>query len=134
MPQLRRGVEYMTAHWEFTYGQERVKQAPIPLLAQNVRTAGATAPLKWEVRNLQGQPLTSPTLIQSLTSQRVDCDDPSITIGSPANELNLARLTTPGGQFLYNWMTKKSYLHTCRMLTLKLTDGVPHRALCFFVE
>src|SRR5262245_2283814 len=39
------GVDLMTAHWEFTYGEARVKQAaekdllPIELLAQNVITA-----------------------------------------------------------------------------------------------
>ncbi len=38
------GVEVMTAHWEFTYGADRVKQAvehelaPIEFVAQNVRT------------------------------------------------------------------------------------------------
>jgi sulfur-oxidizing protein SoxB len=41
--QKRLGVDYMTAHWEFTYGADRVQQAigelaPIEFLAQNVRT------------------------------------------------------------------------------------------------
>ena len=41
--QKRLGVDYMTAHWEFTYGAERMQQAirelaPIEFLAQNVRT------------------------------------------------------------------------------------------------
>jgi sulfur-oxidizing protein SoxB len=42
--QKRLGVDYMTAHWEFTYGAERVRKAveselkPIRFLAQNVRT------------------------------------------------------------------------------------------------
>lgn len=41
--QKRLGVDYVTAHWEFTYGAERVQQAiqelaPIEFLAQNVRT------------------------------------------------------------------------------------------------
>jgi sulfur-oxidizing protein SoxB len=41
--QRRLGVQYMTAHWEFTYGAERMLQAvkelaPIRFLAQNVRT------------------------------------------------------------------------------------------------
>jgi len=42
--QKRLGVDYATGHWEFTYGEERLKQAlkeaaPIQFLAQNVRTA-----------------------------------------------------------------------------------------------
>jgi sulfur-oxidizing protein SoxB len=41
--QKRLGVDYMTAHWEFTYGADRVQKAiaelaPIEFLAQNVRT------------------------------------------------------------------------------------------------
>jgi len=41
--QKRLGVDYMTAHWEFTYGAERVQRAirelaPVEFLAQNVRT------------------------------------------------------------------------------------------------
>ncbi|MBV8031114.1 MAG: thiosulfohydrolase SoxB, partial [Betaproteobacteria bacterium] len=45
------GVEYMTAHWEFTYGAARMKQAverelaPIRFLAQNVRTADFEEPV-----------------------------------------------------------------------------------------
>ena len=49
--QKRLGVELMTAHWEFTYGSERVLGAvrkelnPIELLAQNVRTADFEEPV-----------------------------------------------------------------------------------------
>ena len=44
------GVDYMTAHWEFTYGAERVLQAvkeldPIEFLAQNVRTVDFEDPV-----------------------------------------------------------------------------------------
>jgi sulfur-oxidizing protein SoxB len=35
----------MTAHWEFTYGQEPVKASPVPVLAQNVRTADFEDPV-----------------------------------------------------------------------------------------
>jgi S-sulfosulfanyl-L-cysteine sulfohydrolase len=43
--QQRLGVDYMTAHWEFTYGAERVKDTKLPLLAQNVRTADFEDPV-----------------------------------------------------------------------------------------
>jgi sulfur-oxidizing protein SoxB len=45
------GVDLMTAHWEFTYGAERVQQAverellPMEFLAQNVRTADFEEPV-----------------------------------------------------------------------------------------
>jgi len=49
--QQRLGVDFMTAHWEFTYGAERVLEAvknelrPIELLAQNVRTLDFEEPV-----------------------------------------------------------------------------------------
>jgi S-sulfosulfanyl-L-cysteine sulfohydrolase len=51
--QQRLGVDYMTAHWEFTYGQERVKSTKIPLLAQNVRTTDFEDPVfeAYTIRN-----------------------------------------------------------------------------------
>ncbi|HEY3074757.1 MAG TPA: thiosulfohydrolase SoxB [Burkholderiales bacterium] len=48
--QRRLGVQYMTAHWEFTYGAERMLKAvkelaPIQFLAQNVRTVDFEDPV-----------------------------------------------------------------------------------------
>jgi sulfur-oxidizing protein SoxB len=56
------GVDIMTAHWEFTYGASRVKQAverelaPIEFLAQNVRTTDFEEPVfaPSSVRTLNG--------------------------------------------------------------------------------
>ena len=57
--QQRLGVDYMTAHWEFTYGAERVKAAAVPLLAQNVRTADFEDPVfePYTIRIQNGVPL-----------------------------------------------------------------------------
>ena len=60
--QKRLGVELMTAHWEFTYGAERVKQAvekelaPIEFLAHNVKTADFEDPVfkPYSLRSLNG--------------------------------------------------------------------------------
>ena len=43
--QKRLGVDYMTAHWEFTYGQQLIKESPIPVLAHNVRTTDFEDPV-----------------------------------------------------------------------------------------
>ena len=43
--QQRLGVDYMTAHWEFTYGGEHLKASKVPVLAQNVRTADFEEPV-----------------------------------------------------------------------------------------
>ena len=60
---LELGVDAMTAHWEFTYGEERVKQAVgkelagrIEFLAQNVKTADFQDPVfePYTVRELSG--------------------------------------------------------------------------------
>jgi sulfur-oxidizing protein SoxB len=57
--QQRLGVDYMTAHWEFTYGAERVKETKIPLLAQNVRTADFEDPVfePYALRSVNGVPV-----------------------------------------------------------------------------
>jgi sulfur-oxidizing protein SoxB len=57
--QQRLGVDYMTAHWEFTYGAERTKEAKIPLLAQNVRTADFEDPVfeAYALRSVNGVPV-----------------------------------------------------------------------------
>jgi sulfur-oxidizing protein SoxB len=43
--QRRLGVDFMTAHWEFTYGQRPVQDSPIKVLAQNVRTVDFEDPV-----------------------------------------------------------------------------------------
>ena len=57
--QQRLGVDYMTAHWEFTYGAERVKETKLPLLAQNVRTADFEDPVfePYALRSVNGVPI-----------------------------------------------------------------------------
>ncbi len=62
--QKRLGVEYMTAHWEFTYGDKRVLRSleelkPVELLAQNVRTVDFEEPVfkPYALRELNGVPL-----------------------------------------------------------------------------
>ncbi|HXZ93902.1 MAG TPA: thiosulfohydrolase SoxB [Burkholderiales bacterium] len=56
------GVDVMTAHWEFTYGAERVQQAvekelaPIEFVAQNVKTVDFEDPVfkPYTLRNMNG--------------------------------------------------------------------------------
>jgi len=56
------GVDLMTAHWEFTYGAKRVREAvdrelaPIEFLAQNVKTADFEDPVfkPYSLRSLNG--------------------------------------------------------------------------------
>ena len=56
------GVDLMTAHWDFTYGPERMKQAvehelaPIEFLAQNVKTADFEDPVfkPYSLRTVNG--------------------------------------------------------------------------------
>ena len=59
------GVDCMTAHWEFTYGAARVRQAveselaPIEFLAQNVRTLDFDEPVfkPYALRSVKGVPV-----------------------------------------------------------------------------
>jgi sulfur-oxidizing protein SoxB len=58
------GVDLMTAHWEFTYGEKRVQEAvkglgPIEFLAQNVKTADFSDPVfkPYVIREQNGVPV-----------------------------------------------------------------------------
>ncbi|HZD19849.1 MAG TPA: thiosulfohydrolase SoxB, partial [Burkholderiales bacterium] len=58
------GIDYMTAHWEFTYGAERVlaalkELAPIQFLAQNVRTVDFEDPVftPYAIREVNAVPV-----------------------------------------------------------------------------
>jgi sulfur-oxidizing protein SoxB len=57
--QSRLGVEYMTAHWEFTYGQKPIQASKVPVLAQNVRTADFEDPVfeAYAMRAINGVPV-----------------------------------------------------------------------------
>ncbi len=60
--QKRLGVDLMTAHWEFTYGAERIRQAvekelaPMEFVAQNVKTADFEDPVfkPYSLRSVNG--------------------------------------------------------------------------------
>jgi sulfur-oxidizing protein SoxB len=53
------GADYMTAHWEFTYGQKPIQASPVKMLAQNVRTADFEDPVfdAYALRSINGVPL-----------------------------------------------------------------------------
>src|SRR5687767_50351 len=57
--QRRLGVDYMTAHWEFTYGQKPIQASPVKMLAQNVRTADFEDPVfeAYAMRAINGVPV-----------------------------------------------------------------------------
>jgi sulfur-oxidizing protein SoxB len=62
--QKRLGVELMSAHWEFTYGDKRIQETleelkPIELLAHNVRTTDFEEPVfkAYSLRVLNGVPV-----------------------------------------------------------------------------
>ena len=57
--QRRLGVDYMTAHWEFTYGQQPIQASPVKMLAQNVRTADFEDPVfdAYALRPINGVPV-----------------------------------------------------------------------------
>jgi sulfur-oxidizing protein SoxB len=57
--QQRLGVDYMTAHWEFTYGTQPIQASPMRVLAQNVRTADFEDPVfePYALRSMNGVPL-----------------------------------------------------------------------------
>jgi uncharacterized repeat protein (TIGR01451 family) len=101
---------------------------------QNVVDAGNPVLFTWDVFDSQGERVTSLSVVQSLTSQRVNCSNPTQTIGGPRNERTSGLLFTFFGRYVFKWFTRGSWENTCRMFTLTLTDGVPHQALFRFTD
>jgi hypothetical protein len=96
--------------------------------AVNVANAGVTVPLKWQVLDAAGAPVTTLTAVQ-LTVVAHGCS-------SAASEDQLEEVATGrsglqnqgGGYYQFNWATQKSYAKTCRTVRLDLGDGVLHTA------
>jgi sulfur-oxidizing protein SoxB len=57
--QQKLGVDYMTAHWEFTYGQKIFDASPTKMLAHNVRTLDFEDPVfeAYAMREVKGVPV-----------------------------------------------------------------------------
>ena len=106
----------------------------------NTVKAGQTIPIKWQLTDINNTiicdlstllplpPLPPPN---GLTSIQVTCPSgPAVmdaveeVLASPGSTV----FRCDGSQYIYNWQTSKSWGGTCRVMTVRLTDGTTHSA------
>jgi hypothetical protein len=100
----------------------------------NKAKAGRTIPVKWQLSDASGAPITSVSSFASLTSSAESCttgvsdaiEDYAVGSGSTS-----VRYDATAGYFLFNWATSSSWTG-CRRLTLTLADGMQYSALFSF--
>jgi hypothetical protein len=95
----------------------------------NSASAGSTIPIKWQLRDVNGNFITDTKTVQSVTDQTADCafTQPfgSTPIALPTGGTFL-RYDTSTNQFVYNWNTPTT--PGCYVFTLTLIDGTQHQA------
>src|SRR5690606_4372344 len=103
-----------------------------PILDLNDVKAGQSVPVKWNLTDASGAPISDPSSFESLTSRPVGCEqapgDDVVEPAAGASGLQYLDL----GDWQYNWKTSKSYAGTCREMVLTLADGTTHRAVFQF--
>jgi hypothetical protein len=100
----------------------------------NVANAGRSVPVKYQLTNTDGTPVTDPSSYAGLTSAKVACgtfdDDGTDSLESYSGSSGLQYLGD--GYWQINWATPRSYTGTsngpCRVLKLELSDGSTHQA------
>jgi hypothetical protein len=85
--------------------------------------AGRTLPIKWQLMDLAGEPISDLNSFISLTSVRTNCADDLIGELVYESEASGSGLQYLGdGYFQFNWKTSKDYALNCRIVNLNLRD------------
>jgi hypothetical protein len=100
----------------------------------NVATAGRTIPLKWQLTDATGTPVTTLTRA-TVTTVRVPCtaSAPVDAVESYATS-NSGLLNLGAGNYQLNWQTAKNLAGSCQQLRLDLGEGAPRTALFSFTR
>ena len=98
----------------------------------NVVRAGQTIPVKFSLDGDQGLAIFAAGYPK--VSGPVSCTS---SVGDPVEETSSAggrdlQYNPTTDQYTYVWKTQRAWAGTCRILTIKLTDGTTHEALFEF--
>jgi uncharacterized delta-60 repeat protein len=103
----------------------------------NKTNAGQNIPVKWRLRDQQGQVVTSTASVRAIRAVKIAC-----VAGAPVDaieelvSLNLGVVTYDAAnqRFQYNWKTDKTWANSCRRLEVEFDDGQVKTALFSFVK
>jgi hypothetical protein len=97
----------------------------------NLTKAGQTIPVKWQLKDVNGNliPDVSTLASNGLQSGQIACSssDPAATVeelSSPGSTV----FRFDGTQFIFNWQTAKGWAGTCRMMQVTFADGSKYYA------
>jgi len=97
----------------------------------NSAKAGSSIPVKWQITEFDGTPVSDPASFKNLTSYSVNCGAFSVVLTDEVEEYsagNSGLQYFEDGCWQFNWKTIKSYAGQCRIMVLKLADGSEHTA------
>jgi hypothetical protein len=98
----------------------------------NVSKAGQAIPLKWQLQDFFGNPVTT------LAVATVKASDQSCTLGTTTDQLEeyasgqSGLQNLGGGYYQFNWKTPPSYSSSCKTIGLDLGEGFVRSNLAFF--
>jgi hypothetical protein len=98
----------------------------------NTAKAGSTIPVKWQLPDGQGGFISDLGVVEAIQFQQVNCANISTTLTDPvettATGETVLRYDLMNNQYIYNWLTSKSWAGNCYVLLLSLNDGKQYRA------
>jgi hypothetical protein len=112
------------------YGFGGFRQPIDPLPVINRARAGRTIPVKWQLRDVNGNPISDLSSFVSLLSAPIACDAAPVSIVDDqviSTGGTTFRYDPDGNQFIFNWDSSGSW-RGCRLLQLTLADGSLHVA------
>jgi hypothetical protein len=107
---------------------------PINNDALNRAKAGQAIPLKWQLLDAAGEPVTD------LASVKVSVANLSCNLGTTSDEVEEYAAGSSGlqnlgdGYYQFNWKTPTSYANSCKTMSLNLGEGAPRTATFQFTR
>ena len=91
----------------------------------NTVNAGSTTPVKWSLKDANGNFVRSLSSVTSVSSMAIKCESGATDPDPDVVQSGLAGLKydLSGEQFVYNWGTQKSWKGTCRRLFIGLVGN-----------
>jgi hypothetical protein len=101
----------------------------------NSLKAGQTVPIKWQLKDANGNLVSALSSMKSLLSAPIACSatlpvDVVSELASPGSTV----FRFDGTQFIYNWQTSKPWAGSCRLVGLTLDDGSAIRYAMFTLK
>jgi hypothetical protein len=97
----------------------------------NIGNPGRTYPVKWQLKDANGNYVSDLASFMSLQYTVVTCGTFDLGVNSPLDTTatggTVLRYDASANQFIYNWQTPNTS-NACYVLTLTLRDGTTHTA------